>query len=174
MKIRQGFVTNSSSSSFIIGYNDINELRNELVERCYIELRDWSRFSDYTDGELKSRIVLLVNSYIEDSRVDKADFLKQPDLLILLLGDNNVYHYVCKGKALWDYDDEELNNARTQVGKFARNLVQKDLNRIYTEMKKYKHILYFDDVEDNSPVGCVLESSILPAIKGKIAYFNHH
>ena len=175
MKLRKGFVTNSSSSSFIIGYNNLTELKEDLTKECYAELKNGGcyDFPHASKGELKKHIEKIIERHIKEGKVTKKDFHKNVDIIEELLDKNSYFSCTFRGKQLWYYKSSEISNENTEVGKFVRGLIGKELDKIYLEIAKYKHILYLE-VEDHTDVDYTLERYVLPSYKGKIAMFSHH
>ena len=79
MKIRNGFVSNSSSSSFIINLNDITALQSYAIEN-HIEVANkmgmwasgsdrWDIFINYEDGYIKGFTIM--------DNFDMREFLKK-------------------------------------------------------------------------------------------------
>jgi hypothetical protein len=120
MKIRMGFVSNSSSSSFLIAYNDIEEKTcqccGHTVKNCENALKE--RFRDYIEFEFYPISSLdnfedisekfLWNKKISSDVKKKAEksYLAEKQLAFIEV-DNNIYE--------WDIDVFLKNNFNGHV-----------------------------------------------------------
>lgn len=100
MKIRNGFVSNSSSSSFILGFSDSDE--NSRCCQLLIDCIDKS----YEDG---SHIDIIIKTNQELCNYLKQEYRDYDDQTIEdLLLDNFV-------KKIYDYSIDKINNGGTVV-----------------------------------------------------------
>ena len=100
MKIRNGFVTNSSSSSFIIAKKDVDEhtLVHKVLKDLYVELS-----LPYSDDESREEI---------EARYNPMDVLNGDSMINLQISTRNKYDDYEDGylypRTYNDKDDEEI------------------------------------------------------------------
>lgn len=132
MKVRKGFVTNSSSSSFLIGYNDLDILLDEIYDKMGLK-----RGSVHNDS---------VNRFVGElvqCKMTKRQLNKYLDNLPnTLLYDFHRFRIQYKGKLLSKYDYRELKDTNTEVGRFwyqTRLQIAKDIK---VKAEKYKKFIF--------------------------------
>lgn len=170
MKIRNGFVTNSSSSSFLIGYNDFDTLakkvekgiKNNICERHYVEPEEVPEYV----GEALSQLL--------SSRITKGDIQKMLPSIKEDLFWVNRSTLVYKGKDIYaTYSYKELRDKNSEVSKYLRGVVQKQIAELNRKMSHYKKFIYLT-VEDHTPLGETLEHCVLPNITNVIYIKDDH
>ena len=119
MKIRKGFVTNSSSSSFIICFARIadKEKAQKIIDQFNLDVLDVTGVNDEKNwsGELGASwcgaVIYGVDDILE----------KHPDGEYIVIKDSNDAYYDEWGDAVYDYDYSmsEAIDAITEVNGFA-------------------------------------------------------
>lgn len=119
MKIRKGFVTNSSSSSFIICFARITdkEKAQKIIDQFNLDVLDVTGVNDERNwsGELGASwcgaVIYGVDDILE----------KHPDGEYIVIKDSNDAYYDEWGDAVYDYDFSmnEAIDAITEVNGFA-------------------------------------------------------
>lgn len=99
MKIRHGFVSNSSSASFIIKKNAYESIFDLALNMIEIRDRDWATWGHTEDIELKTKIINAVNEPI--------DFISFPTTNYdTFIGKFKNYYAVSTCNNHWDFFDE--------------------------------------------------------------------
>lgn len=170
MKIRNGFVTNSSSSSFLIGYNDFEVLakkvekgiKDNICEQHYVEPEEVPEYV----GEAVAQLLR--------SRITKGDIQKMFPHIKEELFWVNRSTLVYKGKDIYEtYSYKELRDKNSEVNKYLRGVVQKQIAELNRKMSHYKKFIYIT-VEDHTPLGSTLEHDVLPKITNVIYIEDNH
>lgn len=147
MKIRNGFVSNSSSSSFVIQLNkDIDDYADyeEFASEYEIpESEDTYGYTLYND--LKARSLRLQLDILDEIKVD-------------LRGTDNLGFE-------W-YDD--LREIEKTLSEKARKMIEKKLRQ------KYKDNTIIVEYEDHDEIGKYMEQKFMPHFEGTKEIRNHH
>ena len=159
MKFRTDFVTNSSSSSFILGFTSKDNIETELLNKATSEsskllntvvLKDVLEAEQFDAEEVEKRIrdnySIRAKWYIEDLYRRKTN---------------------CSYLESRDYVDTD--EGKKEVEQFIQNIVNDVLEQIYfKELKVFVEVSYSDHCDSE------LEHHIMPNIPVTLVTFNHH
>ena len=152
-KVRNGFVTNSSSSSFILGFKDEDNIAKTLADdnTCdYFEII----YHDCLEAE-KMDIETMLNNCREDIYWDAFYDLK----------------YSLENRMNWD---EIFEFTKTnEFKKFVEEETDKRINELRKDAEG-KSIFVEVEYEDHTVEGSELEHDIVPYLKCCLTRFSHH
>lgn len=152
MKVRTDFVTNSSSSSFIIGYNDDKDLKHALVDEIPPEFfsqvyRD-IKMHDFTQDDCESRIY----DFEWEARAEFMDELERKF---------NSY------KAAREWGESHKEEMNDYISKRSKEMMEEFREKL-GKYKKHAIVEYSDHTDPE------LEVSVLPSFSRTIERISHH
>ena len=157
MKIRNDFVTNSSSSSFILGFTSENRIKDEL---------------------LKDSMSILVEHIVLDDVLKAEKFGKEKVEKII----REELSYVARYRVMDKYEMDGYNfdfvhnyidsvEGKKEIEKYIQDIVDKSMKRIKEDnLSVFVEVEYSDDWTDEQ----ALERDIMPYLKSTVIDFSHH
>lgn len=155
MKMRMGFVTNSSSSSFLVQFKNKTEL-NEFIEEIQREV------GEFAANEIRERI--------QNNIVGKREALK------FVAEDMSIYRlaHILGIDDYWrHYTFREMRDTKSGIGKKIDTVRKAEVKRV-SERLNANYIIAHINVSDDYLEMAKLEHTILPEHKNTVYYENHH
>ena len=146
-KIRTDFVTNSSSSSFILGFKDEDSINNQLNQ-------------ENLPDEYKNRLL---------RDIKKHNISK--DTALAVFEDEMKFLAEWEAEDKLGYDFRELEEHQEEIDALASEIYSKWYEIFSKRIEKYGYLalVEYDDHHDDE-----LEWNIMPYLKCKIQRFSHH
>ncbi len=157
MKIRSDFVTNSSSSSFILGFTSEDKIKDELLERSMSMLVENIVLNDVLEAEKfgKEKVEKIIReelSYIARYRVMDKYEMQGYDF-------DFVHNYI------------KSVEGKKEIDKYVQDIVDKTMKKIKEDnLSVFVEVEYSDDWTDEQ----ILERDIMPYLKSTVIDFSHH
>lgn len=153
MKIRNGFVTNSSSSSFILCFSSPHRVKEDLQKENLVE-----ETADY--------IVHLVETSGAKLSQSKLREMVEREVLEQIRFDRYLFHSrPCRDDTLSSFDTPLEGQWLTKY--------QNEVSRILSECSKYPFVVSVCQ-DDDTEFGGMMEHEVFPSLKATKAVFSHH
>lgn len=165
MKIRSDFVTNSSSSSFLLTFKDNSSIYNTLKEQFPTVENGWSA------GE---------NGYLDQlyDEIINAQYLSKEEIEALVMSESwdvewNLEKDLMREKGM---SYRETNDyIRSEEGqKILNKLCKEKINRIFEAIGDNEIVVEVEHGDNGEGEDGVLEQDILPYLNCTVASFSHH
>ena len=151
MKIRTDYVTNSSSSSFILGFNNLEEIADTIKREL----------PSYWSEDAIQRVI----SDIEDGIISKEKAVEE-------YKDNiSCWEWSFNGKTCWEMTWEEMQSK--EYIDFRESRKNELAKTFLDELNKYD-IFSIVEYEDHTTLGSELEHNVMPYLDNTIRRFSHH
>lgn len=151
MKIRTDYVTNSSSSSFILGFNSQDDIHDTITNELP------SYWSENAIQEVIDDVVNGITS--NDTALDVYSHSFWPS------------DFVFNGQSYWDMTRSERNSVEYQ--NFIQNKKDEMRNELAKELDEYD-VISVVEYEDHSDFGSTMEHEIMPNLSCTIRRISHH
>lgn len=156
MKIRSDYVTNSSSSSFILGFTSEENIYDELI----------SGFPKWAENYLGT----VCKDVQSEKRLNKDDVIAQAREELRWDAEWDVQNeyqrkHRCSYREAWDYTetDDGKSEVKAKIERYVDNII-KDMDG--------KSV--FVEVEYDDHCNSELEHEIMPQVKSTVVRFSHH
>ena len=147
MKLRTDYVTNSSSSSFILGFNSKEEISEKFM----------SELPSYWSLDTIRRVI----SDVEEGIATK-------EAVTNLISQDVEYSNICfNGTPLWYMSWDERRGEEVQ------EFIQEKINERSKELDEYD-VISIVEYEDHTDIGSELEHNIMPYLDCTIRRISHH
>jgi hypothetical protein len=150
MKVRTDYVTNSSSSSFILGFNNEEDIQNIASElpSYWSESAIQSVIDDIKDGVMSKESVL--DAY-----------------------ENSIWEWDCDyhGMSYWDMSRAERQSSEYQ--QYCAEWKRSKVDEFLEELNQY-NVLSIVTYEDHTDFGSMMEHNVMPYMDATIHRISHH
>lgn len=166
MKVRRDFVTNSSSSSFLLTFKDSSSIYNTLKKQFPPVVENgWSAGENGYLAQLYDEII-------------NAQCLSKEEIESLVISENweiewNLEKYLMREKGM---SYRETNDyIRSEEGqKILNKLCKEKINRIFEAIGDNEIVVEVEHGDSGEGEDGVLENDILPYLNCTVASFSHH
>lgn len=150
MKIRSDYVTNSSSSSFILGFKDETEI-DAIVDQL----------PSYWSEDAKQSVV-----YDIKDGVTSKEYAED-----VIANSYYTWEWIFRGKSYWNMTREE--RASNEYKQFVRDKINNLSQGFIKELNKYD-IISIVEYEDHTDFGSIMEHEIMPSLDNTIRCISNH
>lgn len=166
MKIRNGFVTNSSSSSFIIAFKDRSEAK-ESIRKAIEENppRDYS-WSGLTEEEMIEKTIEYMMRGIDDGaisieniKIELVDELKSRARWKFFYSTRN-----------FDYEYLDTDEYKEKEQKY----IEERMAELLPKLENMGFLTYPSFSDNDGCIGSYIEHTIAPSLKETLCSFSHH
>ena len=158
MKIRTDFVTNSSSSSFILAFHDEHSIGQELLD-------------DNTQGELEQILRDVMHCKEEYS---KEEIISEYREYVEDMAHFRASDYIKRKKGLsWVESYDYVKNHPDEINALVSDIVKEQMEELEEKIKGMEVVVMIE-YEDHTEQGSRLEHEIVPYMFSCKAIMNNH
>ena len=165
MKIRNGFVTNSSSSSFIIAYKSEEELNKDIEKVLEKEPFDMS-YSHLSCGDLESKAREYILNGIKNGVMSKEEILKE----LKEEFESEARWKFFYSKRQWNFEYLESDEYKNKETEYVNEMIK----MIEKELEGMGFVSYASFADEDGSIGSYAEHHAVPSLNGTIRRFSHH
>ena len=169
MKIRRGFVTNSSSSSFIIAFNSEDEIDDVIRNAVTNSAPEADCWTHMTDEEFAEHAITYALREIKDEKVTLEE-VKQ--ILVEEFQSRARWELYYSTRRYYTDRGEYLNSE--EYKKKEREFVEEHVKDAMASLKNKKYISYASFSDNDGCIGSYLEHNLIPYLEETVCSFNHH
>lgn len=169
MKIRHGFVTNSSSSSFIIAFDNeecIETAIREAATHCFV---DADEYSHMTEEEFIGYVIAWAIQGIKDSRISLEELKKVLEEEFERQAKWKLYY---SSHHFWNDKGAYLQTEEYKAK--AQEFISERMEEALSEVQNKSFISYPSFADEDGCIGSFLEHDFIPTLKETICHFSHH
>lgn len=168
MKVRYGFVTNSSSSSFVIAFKDKNAIAED-VEHIFANCP-----CDFSIGAMTSEEI------VEHAKANLLRDIERDHITIKELRKKLREEFSMTARRIYYYNTRKFYTEgreyleSDEYKKLANDYIESEMAKVLKQLEGKDYVVYTSFSDNDGCIGSYMEHDVMPRAKNTICSFSHH